>query len=169
MPSPSYVPVIKTGGSPEFASPVITGTLRLRGGNTITFGTLDDVNLYRGGPDVLQTDDYFVMPNGQSNGSFSIFGGGATSLSLGTLGGGIAIKEGANARMNRAVLVAGTVVVANTSVTAATEVMLTTQIPGGTPGSLYVSARNPGVSFTVTSTNGADTSTFAYHLIEPAA
>lgn len=169
MPSPTYIPVIRTGVDVSFANVTVTGTLALTGGSLITFGATGDVNLYRGGADVLRTDDYFVMSaGGQSNGDFTAYTGSARALVAGTAGGGLSIAEGANARMNRAVLVAGTVVVANTSVTAATEVMLTAQIPGGTPGALYVSARTPGVSFTISSTNAADTSTVAYELIEPA-
>jgi len=86
---------------------------------------------------------------------------------LATVGGGLRIKEGSNARMGRATLVAGGVVVNNTSVTANTEIFLTTQIPGGTGGTLYVAARTAGTSFTVNSTSGLDTSTFAYLLVEP--
>jgi hypothetical protein len=174
MTSPSYVPVIAAGRDVSFASVTVTGnatiggTLALNNGALITFGAAGDVNLYRGGANLLQTDDYFVIPNGQSNGQFSVFGGGPGALTLGTATGGIAMKEGGGAaRLGRAVLAAGTVVVANTSVTANTEVFATTQIPGGTPGAVYCSARNPGVSFTLTSTSGADTSTVGYHLIEP--
>jgi hypothetical protein len=176
MPSPSYVPVIATGRDVSFASIAVTGnatvggTLALNNGATITFGATGDVNLYRGGANLLQTDDYFVIPNGQSNGQYSVFGGGPGALTLGTATGGIAIKEGGGAaRLGRATLAAGTVVVANTSVTANSEVFAFIQTPAGAPGAVYCSARTPGVSFTLTSTSGTDASVVAYHLIEPAA
>lgn len=67
----------------------------------------------------------------------------------------------------RAALTAGSVTVNSTSVTANTNIFLTCQTPAGTPGFLRVSARVAGVSFTITSSSGADTSTVAYLLIEP--
>jgi hypothetical protein len=127
-----------------------------------------DTNLYRPSANNLQTDDYFIMPNGQANGAFAVFGGGA-ALNIGTAGGGPAIKEGANARMGTLVLTGATpVVVANTSVTANTRIYLTANVAGGTPGHFWVSARAAGTSFSVTGTAG-DTSTLAYLLVEPAA
>lgn len=74
----------------------------------------------------------------------------------------------ANAPMGRAVLVAGAAVVANTAVTANTNIFVTGQIIGGVRGAVDVTARVPGVSFTLTSTSGADTSTISYLLVEPA-
>lgn len=77
------------------------------------------------------------------------------------------IKEGANKSMGRAVLVGGTLVVANTLVTAASEIFLTSQIDGGTPGFLRVSARVVGTSFTILSSNALDTSTVAWLILGP--
>lgn len=88
-------------------------------------------------------------------------------VALDTIGRGFMLKEGANAKMGRAVLVAGSVVVNNTKVTAASEIFLTTQIPGGTVGTPYISARTAGTSFTISSTNAADTSTVAWQIVEP--
>lgn len=76
------------------------------------------------------------------------------------------LPTGINNKMGSGTLVGGTVVVNNNTVSATSRIYLTTQTPGGTPGALYVSARNPGSSFTVTSTSGTDTSTFAYLIIE---
>jgi hypothetical protein len=87
---------------------------------------------------------------------------------LGTAGNGLQVKEGTNARMGLGTLSGGTLVVANTSVTANTRIFLTAQSVGGTAGALAVSARTPATSFTVLSTSGTDTSTFAWLLIEPA-
>jgi len=82
-------------------------------------------------------------------------------------GGGIKIKEGTNARMGVATLVAGEIGVLNTSITANTRVFLTMLTPGGTPGFLYPILA-PGVRFTITSTSATDTSTVMWLLIEPA-
>lgn len=109
---------------------------------------------------------YFVTDAGQSNGQWSIFDGTADALRLGTAGGGVAIAEGANARMGVTTLTAGTVVVANTSVTATSRIVLTRQAPGGTLGHLSYT-RDPGVGFTINSSDAGDTSTVEYVIFEP--
>lgn len=90
------------------------------------------------------------------------------NLAVGPAGSGLRVAEGANAKQGTAVLAAGTLVVANTSVTALSRIFLTSQVDGGTPGFLRVSARVPGVSFTILSSNVADTSTVAFEMFEPA-
>ncbi|MFD6324183.1 glycosyl hydrolase family 28-related protein [Streptomyces sp. NPDC058442] len=74
---------------------------------------------------------------------------------------------GGAARMGTAVLAAGTRVVNTTAVTASSVVQLTTQIPGGTVGAPYISARTAGTSFTITSTSGSDTSTVGWRILDP--
>ncbi|MFJ2110632.1 glycosyl hydrolase family 28-related protein [Streptomyces sp. NPDC087850] len=111
---------------------------------------------------------YFAAASGQSGGQWNIWDGQAKALNLGSAGGGIAIAEGAGARMGVATLVGGTVTVANASITATSRIFLTCQAPGGTPGFLRVSARTPGTSFTILSSSVTDTSVVAWHAIEPA-
>lgn len=82
-------------------------------------------------------------------------------------GGGLTIREGTNARQGAVDLVAGTATVDNTSVTDTTRIQLTSQVDGGTPGWLRVSARTSGTSFTITSSSATDTSTVAYLMTEP--
>ena len=85
-----------------------------------------------------------------------------------TAGKGVAVAEGTNAKQNGGVvLAAGTNTVANTSVTANSRIFVTSQATGGTVGGENVSARTAGTSFTITSTNAADTSTVAYEMFEP--
>lgn len=83
-------------------------------------------------------------------------------------GQGLRVAEGSNAKQGTAVLVGGTVTVANTSVTANSRIFLTSQVDGGTPGFVRVSARVASTSFTITSSSGTDTSTIAYEIFEPA-
>ena len=64
-----------------------------------------------------------------------------------------------------ATLAAGTVTVPSTAVTASSNIFLTSQSDGGTPGFLRVSARTPGTSFTITSSNGADASEVAWIIL----
>lgn len=83
-------------------------------------------------------------------------------------GRGTHIKEGSNARMGIAVLVGGTVAVSNTSVTADSRIFITNNKPAGTVGFCHISARVPGTSFTITSSNALDTSEIAWIIFEPA-
>lgn len=96
---------------------------------------------------------------------FGIQGG---DFVVGTVGRGIRIAEGTNARMGTATLAAGTATVNTTAVTSNSRIFLTAQNTGGTPGALRVSARTPGTSFTITSTSGTDTSLVAWEIKEPA-
>jgi hypothetical protein len=84
-----------------------------------------------------------------------------------TAGSGLKVAEGANAKQGTAVLVAGAVTVADTAVTANSRILLTSQVDGGTPGFVRVSARVAGTSFTITSSSATDTSTIAYEIFEP--
>ncbi len=83
-----------------------------------------------------------------------------------TIGKGLQVKTGTNAKIGTAVLVGGTVTVANTSVTANSRIFLTSNVDGGTPGFLRVSAKTVGTSFVITSSNPLDTSTVAWMIVE---
>lgn len=124
----------------------------------ILFGT--DTNLYRSAADTLKTDDSLIVTGNTTT---------SGDVVLNTVGKGLQVKEGSNARMGVGTLVAGTVTINNTSVTANTRIFLTVQSLGtvavATP--IAVTARTAGTSFTVTSSDGTDTSTFAYLLVEP--
>lgn len=135
-------------------SAMVTGDtgdrIDIRPDGTVFFGGgagATDVKLYRQSADKLAIDDDWLVN---------------------LAGKGLRVKEGSNAKQGTAVLVAGTVVVANTSVTATSRIFLTAQSVGGTAGALAVTARTAGTSFTITSTNAADTSTVAYQIFEPA-
>lgn len=111
---------------------------------------------------------YLAAASGQSDGVWNLWAAAANALNIGSAGGGIAVKEGANARMGVSTLVAGTVTVANTSVTATTRIAVFRQASGGTPGHLSVT-RTAATSFTITSSSASDTSAVAWVLFEPAA
>jgi len=93
-----------------------------------------------------------------------------TDVKIGVVGKGLYIKEGTNATMGVATLVAGTVVVSTTKVTASSRIFLTAQSLGTitVPAALAVSARTAGTSFTILSSNLTDTSVVAWQIIEPA-
>lgn len=65
-----------------------------------------------------------------------------------------------------ATLVAGTILVNEVTVTATNKILIQLHAPGGIPGFLYVSARVAGTSFTITSTNVADTSQVQWFVLD---
>jgi hypothetical protein len=69
-------------------------------------------------------------------------------------------------QISTAVMVAGSVVVSTPLVTAVSNILLGSQVNAVT-GPLRVSARTPGVSFTITSTNAADAGLVSWHIMEP--
>jgi hypothetical protein len=65
-------------------------------------------------------------------------------------------------------LSSGSKVVSNTTVTATSIIIVTATNKSGTGGTLYLTARSPNTSFTVTSTGGSgDNSSFNYWIFEP--
>lgn len=105
-----------------------------------------DSTFYRNSANVLRTGGMIIMDTGARIG---ILGTTTSRIIHGT-----------------AILSSGTVTVANTSVTAVTRIIATVKTPGGTQGFLSTS-RSAGVSFTITSTSGTESSTVEYILIEP--
>ena len=92
--------------------------------------------------------------------------GANTFASTARFNNGLTIPEGSNAYMGT-VAVNGTapVTVATTAVSANSRIFLTTQVPGGTVASPYVSATSAATSFQVASSGTADTSTVAWLII----
>lgn len=88
-------------------------------------------------------------------------------VTIQTVGKGISIKTGTNARMGKSVLVAGTVIVSTTAVTANSHIFLTSNSSGGTIGDIDVTNITAGTSFTITSSSSLDTSTVAWIIFEP--
>jgi hypothetical protein len=82
-------------------------------------------------------------------------------------GKGIKISEGSNCPTGTGTLVAGVLLVANTLVTANSRIFLQSKVLGTvtSPKTLGVTARVAGTSFTVTSADATDTSTFDYMII----
>jgi O-acetylhomoserine/O-acetylserine sulfhydrylase-like pyridoxal-dependent enzyme len=79
------------------------------------------------------------------------------------------VEGGTDACSGVATLVAGTKVVTTSRVTANSRIQLTSNVDGGTPGWLRVSARSNGTSFTILSSSNTDTSQVAWLIVEPAA
>jgi hypothetical protein len=124
------------------------------------------------GPVTITAGPLSVGGNISATGLGVVTGGGGLNSGVGsvdvpTIGAGLKVAEGVNAKQGTAVLVAGSVVVADTAVTANSRILLTSQADGGAPGFLRVSARVAGTSFTITSSSATDTSTVAYEIFEP--
>lgn len=142
----------------------------LSGSNAIYFGDVDnamnsDLLMLAGGTGIVK-----MMQNGNQiasarAGGFYVEIGNLRVL---TAGQGVAIKEGANAKMGVATLVAGTVTVANTSVTANSRIHLTIQSLGtvADPKPIAVTAKVNGTSFTIRSADATDTSVVAWEILE---
>ncbi|MDT7847184.1 right-handed parallel beta-helix repeat-containing protein [Streptomyces justiciae] len=110
---------------------------------------------------------YLAAAAGQSDGVWNLWAGAINALNIGTAGGGIAIKEGTNARMGVATLAAGTVTIPNTSVTANSRILIQRRVAGGTLGNLTYT-KSAGVSFTINSTSNTETSTVDWVIFESA-
>jgi hypothetical protein len=133
----------------------------------VTTGTTLNSNIWSG-TGTNAAINLVMTPKGTGNvtvtsGAVSLTNG---NLLLNTVGNGIQIKEGANARMGTtAVMTAGTITVVNTSVTANTVIFLSLATAGGTTGALS-SVPTAGVGFVINSSSATDTSTVNYLLIE---
>jgi hypothetical protein len=173
-------------GASSLANTTVTGTLGVTG--AVSLGATTTATLGAAGTTVLGalvTSDAFdrfriltsgahefgsgagVRDTGLSRGAANRLDVTTADLRIATVGRGLQVAEGANAKAGVATLVAGTVTVNTTAVTANSRIQLTGQVDGGTPGFQRVSARVAGTSFTITSSNAADTSQVAWLIVEP--
>ncbi len=156
--------------------------LEFTGANNAIYGTINSNNpmaIYGSprltGTSVLAGD--LLVSGGFCSGTIN--GAGGNVILSGGLGegggkgdviidpkGDIRIISGVNESMGRATLVGGTVTVSNTKVTSTCNIYLTSQVDGGTPGFIRVSARSVGSSFTVTSSSATDTSIIGWLILE---
>lgn len=76
--------------------------------------------------------------------------------------------EGTNGKMGVATLAAGAATINNTSVTANSRIFLTAQSGTLNIGTVGVTTRVPGTSFSISSTNALDTRQIAYQIFDAA-
>lgn len=124
---------------------------------------------------LFDSSNYFGLSmNNTGNATFNLVGTTPSfifnqNIKLNTAGAGLYIKQGSNATCGRGTLVGGTLTVSTTKATSTSEIFITDR--GGTItnlGTIYISAVSNGTSFTVTSTNLLDVSTFSWFIIESA-
>lgn len=113
----------------------------------------------------LYVEDAAAGTNGALTNNYAI--GADGNLVLVTAGNGLYIKEGTNATLGEGTLVGGTLTVNTTKAITGSRIFITVSAPGGTQGFLSYTI-STGTSFTVTSTSGADTSTFNWFIVQPA-
>ena len=92
---------------------------------------------------------------------WSFKGGG---VSLDTLGKGLSIKEGSNAKMGVATLVSGWVTVASTATKSTSRIFVTGQT---STGACYVKSRVANTSFSIYSIDTSDSGTAAWMIADP--
>lgn len=120
------------------------------------------------GDDVAVTDDVTVGDDLTVTDQVLAAGDISTTVA----GKGFKVKEGANAKMGvSAAMTAGEIVISTTAVGANSRIFLTVQALGTVtaPKAVAVTARTPGTSFTITSSDNTDTSTVAWLIVDPAA
>ncbi len=169
-------------------NPTFTGGLNLTSARFGSAYLADFIGLGYAGFKNYSAPDYLILHGASGDAFFNVATGqtmqfqinkttkltfGSSGLSsvdgfiVATAGKGLSIKEGSNAKQGVATLSSGTVTVSNTSVTANSRIILTAQDNNST-GSLRVSARTAGTSFTITSDNAGDSGVVAYQIFEPA-
>jgi hypothetical protein len=151
-------------------------------GNTVADWTFEYRNSFNSYDVANSLWAFSIKPDGSGNENFSVNGingswpltvfgnaGVVGNIMSDAAGKGFQTKEGSNCKQGTATL-NGTsaVVISDTAVTANSRIFLTIESPGGTVGAPYVSATSAGTSFSIKSTNAADTSTVAYEIFEPA-
>lgn len=131
---------------------VVTEAVALRSGSTADWAAATAPVLEVG--ELGLNTDTGALKAGDGVTAFAALSGGSTS----------SIKS-----MGKATLVLGTKVVADTHVTATAIILLTVQALGtvATPKAVDVTARTPGVSFTITSADLTETSIVGYVILEP--
>lgn len=89
-----------------------------------------------------------------------------SNFAINTVGYGLEIAEGSNAKMGTATLASGSATVSTTAVTSNSRIYLTAQNSSGTPGFLHVGTITAGTSFTIVSSSNTDTSTVAWMIVD---
>lgn len=162
--------LVKRDASGNFSCNIITG--RTTGNeNPLTFSSplsrsVNTISLPQASASAngyLSSTDWSNF-NSKVSPSSGIFTG---EVALTTLGTKLHFAVGTNAAAGSATLVAGTVTISTTAVTANSLIFLTVNTASAALGTPYISAIVDSTSFTISSSNGADTSVINWLIIEP--
>ncbi len=147
------------------ASPAFTGTPSMPTGTTGVTQAANDSTTKLATTAFVTTADNLKAPLASPTFTGDVNASTGNVL-ISTIGKGLSVKTGTNAKIGTAVLVGGAVTVSNTSVTANSRIFVTSQVDGGTPGFLRITAKTASTSFVITSSSGTDTSTVAWIIAE---
>lgn len=147
------------------------GTVTIAGGNSGGGGNGGDAIISGGTAGTSATGGSVYLKGGvPGTGTSGEIKVQFSNVIIDTAGKTLKIRQGSNACAGTgATLVGGTVTVSTTAVATGNLVFLTCTAQGGTPGlGIPVITINNGVSFTITSANVLDTSTFSWLIIKAA-
>lgn len=167
--SSAIVSINSAAGPVVTLSPGTTGLTYTTGGSTITLaGTLVVANGGTGSTTAAGARSNLGAAASGANSDITGLSTLTGSVIFNAAGSALKVREVSNSFMGADVLVGGTVTVNNTRVTVDSRIFLTAQDNSGDVGSVSISARVAGTSFTISSTSVTDTSTIAWLIIEPA-
>jgi len=173
LPSGSSLWTLALGGAQSDANPATSiASSNLDGSDPQTYLQLSRApgGIHSGHNIVLDPEGRSGVYVGNQNAGYLTVGGWMSSNSgLGLAQGArlVMVEGGTAARMGTVTLLKGQAVVRTTSVRANSRIFLTPQQDGGTPGTVRVSSRTPGVSFVVRSSSVADRSVIAWVMVDP--
>ena len=150
----SLTPTVVTATATNFVTATVATSTTLNGNRWSGTGTDAAINLLltpKGAGGVTVTTGALTVTAGAITATLGGITATNGNISMGTIGNGLRVTEGVNARMGQATLIAGSKVVANTSVAATTRIFLTRSSINGSAaiGSLSAGTITPGVSFVI--------------------
>lgn len=172
-------------GSGTSGGVVTINSLSPTAGNIVVAGTTNQISVANAGSTVTLSLPSAIVTPGSITSTTAIVAGTSITATLGNISaanGNIVLGTAGNKQVYTSVgstsaagansagtvaLVAGTVVVATTAVGANSRVRLTCQALGTVtaPSALCVSAKSTGVSFTILASQGTDTSTIFWEIV----
>ena len=150
----SLTPTVVTATATNFVTATVATTTTLNGNTWSGTGTDAAISLVltpKGAGGVTVSSGALTVTAGAITATLGAITATNGNISMGTAGNGLRVKEGANARMGQATLIAGSKIVANTSVAATTRIFLTRSSINGSAaiGSLSAGTITPGASFVI--------------------
>jgi len=150
----SLTPTVVTATATNFVTATAATATTLNGNTWSGTGTDAAINLLltpKGAGGVRVTTGALTVTAGAITATLGGITATNGNISLGTIGNGLRVTEGVNARMGQATLIAGSKIVNNTSVAATTRIFLTRSSINGSAalGSISAGTITPGGSFVI--------------------
>lgn len=150
----SLTPTVVTATATNFVTATVATATTLNGNRWSGTGTDAAINLLltpKGAGGVTVTTGALTVTAGAITATLGGITATNGNISMGTIGNGLRVTEGVNARMGQATLIAGSKIVNNNSVTANTRIFLTRSSINGSAAVGMISAGtiNAGASFVI--------------------